>query len=346
MTLTVALWLLLTAAAPAGAGSASVAPASSKLEQGQRAFASGDFKAALTALDAAASESTDASTLEKVHLLRAQAFAATSAFAKAEEACALALDANPLASLDPARVDPALVKMLDAMRARLSGSVSLHSTPETAAFTIDGAAVGQGLARHSLAIGKHEVLARWPDGQEQSLSVLVRNKRELFVEWVQAKPVAPKVVEVPVAAPAAAKRRLVTPFADVRGMLDTLGATVGPEGGFELGAGIELPYSRVAVYARLYSQFHLVPRLSAVVPVLDRPDTLWSLAVFAELEVPVMLRAAGLGVGLGGAAGLEWRPTRWLAPYVQIGGRHLFINVGNNVDDRFTFAGGLRLLLP
>src|SRR3954467_6137258 len=78
----------------------------SRLEQGQKAFADGEYATALKALDAAVVEGAD---LERVQLLRAQVFAAQQDFGRAEEAFALALEANPEASLDPTRVDPSVV---------------------------------------------------------------------------------------------------------------------------------------------------------------------------------------------------------------------------------------------
>src|SRR4051812_40883460 len=93
-----------------------------RLDQAQKAFTSGDYDGALKLLDPM-QEASDTATLEKVQLLRAQCFAAQQNFARAEDAFTQALEANPEASLDPARVDPSVVKVLDSLRARLSGEL-------------------------------------------------------------------------------------------------------------------------------------------------------------------------------------------------------------------------------
>src|SRR4051812_11238020 len=114
MILPLAVTLALVSSAPPAAAK----PQGTRLEQGQRAFSEGQLDVALKLLDGAAAEGGDAATVEKIQLLRGQCLAARQDFAKAEEAFALALDANPEASLDPGKVDPAVVKLLESMRAR------------------------------------------------------------------------------------------------------------------------------------------------------------------------------------------------------------------------------------
>src|SRR5262245_58580048 len=135
LAVSLALWLSAPAAPPPK-------PAPTKLEQGQKAFAEGQFDAALKALDAAAQESSDPATLERVHLLRGQCFAARHDFTKAEDAFAAALLANPEGALDPGKVDPSVVKLLESMRARSSGTLSFMSSPDNAGVFVDGADAG------------------------------------------------------------------------------------------------------------------------------------------------------------------------------------------------------------
>jgi hypothetical protein len=218
-----------------------------KLEQGQKLFAMGDFEAALKALDAAAQESRDDATLEKVHLLRVQCFAARQDFVKAEEAFAHALDANPEASLDPTRVDPTVVKLLESVRNRLSGALVLESTPEGAALSLDGKPAGVAPLTQSVSVGRHKVEAKFGDEPALSTEVVVKPGRETRLAWVQGplkKAPPPPCPEVP----KGPEGRPLRPFADVRGSFEVPvnpGAYV--TGGFELGAGAEYAWFRLGL---------------------------------------------------------------------------------------------------
>ena len=102
--------------APAARTSSSAA---SRLHAAQQRYGRGEFEAALKAAgDAAATETRDERTLGRIHLLRAQCYAALrDADARSEAALSEALEHDPEAALDPERVDPALVQQLEDLRA-------------------------------------------------------------------------------------------------------------------------------------------------------------------------------------------------------------------------------------
>ncbi len=308
----------------------------SRLELGVRFFNQGEFDVALKHLDAAAVEAGDAATLEKIHLLRAQAFAARQDFARAEEAFSLALEANPDASLDPARVDPTLVKMLDSVRGRLTGTLVLGSTPPGARITLDQKPVGLAPQTLSVTVGKHHLEAQWGESPPSAKDVQIRPKKELQVEWVQGA-----VEKVATVAPKPLERPL-RPFGDLRGVLEVpANAAATVTGGLELGGGFELSYFRVGLWARLFDFFGVVPRGAFVLPVLDQVN------VFLEVQVPLWItRPGGFQLGLGGSGGAEYCLTNWLIVFAQVGGQHMIIRGARNDPTSFIATGGARLRLP
>jgi hypothetical protein len=317
--------VLLLAAAPAKG---------TRLEQGQKAFAEGDYSAALKALDMAVVEGND---LERVQLLRAQCFAAQQDFGHAEEAFALALEANPEASLDPTRVDPSVVKVLDGLRARTKGSLSVRSTPPGADITLDGKPIGIAPLEATMGIGRHKVEAKWKVGLGAAQSeVLVRAHRETYVDYVQG---VNTVTNTPVEQP---QGSLLHPFAEGRGIGEvTVGPGTGSYGGLELGGGVELKFFRVGLDLRAIPYFGLTLRAGVVVPLLD------AVSLFVDAELPAIF-PANPAFGIGGEGGAEWHPFRFLGVFVSLGGRHYFPIEANsfiNVD-RVIFSGGVRARIP
>ena len=309
-----------------------------RLEQGQKLFAQGDFDGALKMLDAAAAEGGDATTLEKVQLLRAQCLAARQDFARAEEAFALALEANPDTTLDPTRVDPTVVKLLESVRTRLTGSLIIGSTPPGATLLLDGKAAGVAPQTIAVPAGKHKLEARWgEEGALQALEFQVRPRREVRVEWVQgaAAPSTPGnglLVERP-----------IRPFGDLRGMIEPA-STGFVTGGLELGGGIELSWFRIGLFARLYSNFGIMPRFQLALPVLDNVNVLLELSLLMNFLPPSPEGSFGLGIGGGGGA--EYYPLKWIGGYVLIGGRHHFLWPERNDTTAFTATAGVRLRIP
>lgn len=303
-----------------------------KLEQGQKLFNQGDFDAALKMLDAAAIDGGDPATLEKVQLLRAQCLAARQDFARAEEAFALALDANPETTLDPTRVDPTVVRLLESVRARLTGTLVVGSTPPGALLMLDGKEIGPAPQTIAAPAGKHKVEARWGEGVAQSLELQVRPRRETRVEWVQASAAV-------VPGPGVLEPRPLRPFGDLRGVLEP--ATSGfVSGGLELGGGIELSWFRIGLFARLFPFFGIVPRFQLALPVLDTVN------VLLEVSALTNFLPNGFGLGIGGGGGAEYYPLKWIGAYVLIGGRHHFLWPGRNDNTAFTATAGVRLRVP
>lgn len=301
-----------------------------KLEQGQKLFNQGDFDGALKMLDAAAIEGGDPATLEKVQLLRAQCLAARQDFARAEEAFALALDANPETTLDPTRVDPTVVRLLESVRARLTGTLVVGSTPPGATLLLDGKEVGVAPQTLAAPAGKHKLEARWGEGPLQTLELQVRPRRETRVEWVQG-------TAAPVAGPGVLEPRPLRPFGDLRGVLEP--ATSGfVSGGLELGGGIELSWFRIGLFARLFPYFSLIPRFQLALPVHELINVLLEVSGYASF-------LPGFGVGVGGGGGAEFYPFKWLGTYLLIGGRHHFIWSRNDVT-AITVTAGVRLRVP
>jgi hypothetical protein len=307
-----------------------------KVELGQRLFTQGDFEGALKVLDVAASEVSEPATLERVHVLRAQCLFARQDFARAEDAFALALEANPNASLDPGKVDPTVVKLLDSVRGRLSGTVVVGATPAGATISVDGKAVGVAPQTVSVGIGTRRVEVRWAEGEPAALEVTVRTRKEIRVEAVQAPAPPPKVVEAaPKPTPGLIERPL-KPYGEVRGVLEIPSASdAAPRGGLDLGGGVEVFFFRFGLTVRLFPYFGLAPRLAFVLPLVER------FSVFLEAHVPFWFRSAGIQLGLGGGAGAEFHPTPWLGVYGLVGGQYLFLSPGQNDDTHFTLSAGL-----
>ncbi len=300
----------------------------SKLEQGQKAFGEGDYAVAMKALDAAAAEGAE---LEKVQLLRAQVFAAQQDFGRAEEAFALALEANPEASLDPARVDPSVVKVLDGLRARTKGTVVVRSTPPGALVTVDGKDAGATPVDVSTVIGRHKVVAKFPTGEPVESTVLTRARRETYLVLVQG-------AGMTVAAPVEPEEKGsgVHPYAEVRGLLEE---GRGVYGAMEIGGGIELKYFRAGVHLRLVPNFGISPRVALVVPVIPQ------LSAFVEVDVPIIIDN-NVAFGIGASGGVEWHAFKFIGAFIGIGGRHFFDNPLFINNDRFALTAGVRLRLP
>lgn len=304
-----------------------------KLELGQKLFNQGDFDAALKMLDAAAIDGGDPATLEKVQLLRAQCLAARQDFARAEEAFALALDANPETTLDPTRVDPTVVRILESVRARLTGTLVIGSTPPGATLLLDGKPVGAAPQTIAVPAGRHKVEAQWGEGPLQAMELQVRPRRETRVEWVQG-------TAGPNLGGGLLEPRPVRPFGDLRGMIEPATSSF-VSGGLELGGGVELSWFRIGLFVRLFPNFAITPRFQLALPVLE------TMNVLLEVGLPITLLAgpAPVGLGIGGGGGVEYYPWKWIGAYVLIGGRHHFIWPVNG-PTAFTATAGVRLRVP
>jgi hypothetical protein len=323
------------------AGTPATAPSKgTRFEQGQRLFNQGDFEGALKQLDGAAQEERDPSVLERLHLLRGQAFSARQDFVKAEDAFTQALDANPEASLDPARVDPTVVKLLESVRARLTGTLVVNATPASATLFLDGKPLGPSPQTLQASIGRHKVEARFGDEATPPVEVLLKARREVRVEFSQGKPPPPVVVTPPTPQP---EEKLVRPMGEVRGVFE-VSPKAGAEGAgaLEVGGGIDTKYVRAGLALRVFPFFGVVPRVAVVVPAIGH------LNAFVELQVPIWLTrpSGGVGLGVGASAGAEYWLVPFVAAYAQVGGHYLVINPMRGDSGAFVASGGVRLKVP
>jgi hypothetical protein len=328
--------LIAVALAPAPAP----AVKGTRYEQGQKLFNQGDFEAALKQLDLAAQEERDPAVLERLHLLRGQAFSARQDFMKAEDAFGLALEANPEASLDPARVDPTVVKLLESVRTRLAGTLVLNATPSTATLLLDGKPLGPAPQTVQASIGRHKVEARFGDEAVPPVEFVLKARREVRVEFVQGKPPPPVIVTPP---PTVPEEKPIRPMGEVRGVFEVPpkpGADTA--GAIEIGGGLDTKFVRAGVAVRLFPYFGVVPRIALVVPAVG------NLNAFVELQVPIWLTrpSGGIGVGVGGAAGVEYWVVPFIGAFAQVGGHYLILNPMRGDSTAFVASAGVRLRAP
>lgn len=306
----------------------------SKLQIGQAEFNRGDFLGALRTLESAIPETSDERTLAKIHLLRGQCYAARQDFAAAEQAFALALENDPEVSLDPAKVDPTLVRMLDGLRNRLRGELRVRADRAGAQVALDGKVLGPVPLRSSVPIGRHTVEAKTADGSyATSREVVVRLKRPTEVA-LQLQPVRSSARSESASSPS--REEVVLPFADLRAPLDPFASR---PLGFEVGGGIEYLHWRAAAGAILYPEFGLALRGALSVPLEDRFNG------YVSLEIPIIF-AGTTAFALGGAGGVEYEVNRWFVPFLEVGVRHFFTGAGDADPNRFVLQMGIRLKVP
>jgi len=201
-----------------------------KFQAGQTEFKRGDFLGALRILDAAAAETTDDQLLGQIHLLRAQCMAARQDFSGAQEAFGLALRHDPDVRLDPSKVDPALVSMLDTQRSRLRGQLVVRADMPGAQVWMDGKQIGEAPLKSSVPIGQHTVEVRTANrrfGAQQQVTVRARQSTEINAE----------LKELPPSGKSGDGSEAMRPFADIRGTLAPFSG--GDNVGCEVGGGVE-----------------------------------------------------------------------------------------------------------
>lgn len=300
-------------------------PAAKGLEQGQKLFNQGDFDGAMKVLDATVQAGAEAPVLSKLQLLRGQVFAARQDFSRAEEAFSRALEADSSAELDPARVDPTVVRLLESVRSRLTGTLVVESSPPGALVALDGVALGKAPLTKTVPAGRHTVEVRWGGATPQTSELQVKAKSETRLHVVGAESTAANDWVV---------GRPLRPFGDLRGSFEpqVSGAI---SGGLELGGGVELSWFRLGAYFRVYPYFWVTPRFQFAVPVHSNFNVL--------LEVAVPFRIGGyFNVGLSGAGGAEWYPFKFFGVYAMFGGQHFFVRD----ETSFIVTAGARLRLP
>ncbi len=322
--------VLVLAAAPSKVGTG---PAPSKLQIGQAEFNRGDFLAALRTLDAAAAETSDEGRLARIHLLRGQCFAARQDFAAAERAFALALENDPEVTLDPSKVDPARVRVLDGLRNRLRGELRVRADRPGAQVAVDGKVLGQVPLKSSVPIGRHTVEVKSSDRiYGASRDVVIRLKQpaevDLQLRKLSSSPPADR-------GPAPSREDVPRPYADLRSTLDPFSSS---PLGFELGGGVEHRHLRGSASAILYPDFGIALRGALSVPVEGR------FSGYVSLEVPIIF-SSPTKFGLGGAGGVEYEVSGWFGPFVEVGVRHFFTGFVDDDPNRLMLQLGIRLRL-
>jgi len=316
--------LLFVASAEPSAGDSQAA---AKLQMAQTEFNRADFQGALKTLDAAASQASDEKLLAKIHLLRGQCFAAVQNFVAADAAFTKALENDPEASLDAAKVDPTVVRMLESLRSHMRGELRVDADQPGAEVSIDGRPAGAAPLAVPISIGRHLVEAKTTDGKLAAREeVVVHSKKSAALRLAMRPPGS--------AAPKDATNEL-KPTADVRLLLQP---TASEEVfGIEIGGGFEYQFVRLTLHASLYRDFGLTPRVAVPVPVTDHVD------LYLSFEVPIIF-SSPTAFGLGGAGGVEYKVTNWLGLFAEVGVRHLFTGPGD--PTRLTLQPGLRIRIP
>lgn len=312
--------------------SAFAGPKSGKFAQGQAEFARGNFAGALKLLDAAAAEGNDDSTTAKIHLLRGQCFAAQQQFDDAEVAFSKALAHDPESSLDPSRVDPKLVRMLDDLRERTRTDVNVRASVPGAAVKIDGQYVGTSPVSAELSVGRHKFEALSPDGKRSGRTeVVIRPNRVVEVAIaLEDNREPPKEPPPPQA--------MMHAFADLRLVWNPALPLPG-SGGLEAGGGVEHDFWRAGLHFRLFPSFGVTPRGALHIPIISKWDGV------LEAELPFIFTRNGLEVGFGAAAGAEWMLNKWIGFFGQVGFRYNFIVVFSEQSQLY-LEGGVRFRLP
>ena len=238
--------------------------------------------------------------------------------------------------MDPTRVDPSVVRVLDGLRARTRGTLAVRSTPPGAEISLDGKVVGLAPLEATTVIGKHKLTAKFPgSGTLAASTVLVRARRETYVEWVEG---ATTNNPLPVPNPPEKQSALLHPFGEARGLMEIGGGVLG---GLELGGGVELKYFRIGLDLRVAPFFGLSLRVGVVVPLIDL------LSLFVDAELPAVFPSTYSAFGVGGEGGVEWHPVKFLGFFAAVGGRHLVpIDGSLNNPDRVILSVGLRVRVP
>lgn len=321
-------------------------PGAARLAAAQTDFNRGDFQAALKDLDLAVTEATDEDVLSKVHLLRGQCYGAQRDLVKAEQAFEKALENDPEAKLDPTRVDPSLVTLLEGLRDRMTGDLQVR-TDRPARVALDGKPLGTAPVKATVPIGRHRVEAYSSDGRYSAVKQVVvaaRKSTEVELGLTEARrgsdndeddrsPPPPPPREGPASSLAPFGGR---PLADLRLVVNAFDFFSAP--GIEVGFGLEWPYLRGSVHFRFFPGFGITPRGGLWVPIIDQ------LRGYAELELPILFipAATPVAIGFGGAGGAEYSFNKWLSTFGEAGARYYFINLPPELSIQL----GIRLRLP
>ncbi len=324
MTLAYALVALVAVAPAATKRKPQPVPAAVKLlDKGQTEFRRGDFSGALRWLDLAAEESKDDGLTAKIHLLRGQALSAQQKDPQAEDAFIQALEFDPSSTLDPEKVDPTVVRVLEQAKAKARGELRVRADSESARLLVDGKPAGALPYQGRHGIGVHRLEVRSADGRSAAREVTVRANRTVEVDLALAVPPVVVVPDPP-------QKKEVPPEPTAYDTLQRAGGRLAIDArlplepgtaswyGLEVGLGAELAKWRFIAGVR-YSPtlWGITPRAQLRVPVSK------TFGVYGAAEAPVYF-TPWAAVGLGTGVGLEFKLTDWVSAYGEGGVRYFF----------------------
>ncbi|HEY3448352.1 MAG TPA: hypothetical protein VGK67_18490 [Myxococcales bacterium] len=337
---------LLLAAAPSAKPAPE--PGQGKFAAGEAAFGKGEFDKAIAQLDLAVRDAEKANAdpmLTKIHLLRGQCFAGMSNNAKATEAFLKALESDPAAALNPSAVRPSTIALLDKARAEAKGELKATGDGPAEVY-LDDQKLGPVPFTGPVAIGKHQVQSRGPDGRSSGKQeIVVHANRPVEVALtLQAPAVAPPPPPPVEPEPKPEGGSGVDYFADLRlAPQFRLNPGSGTTFAGELGVGVGLKYVNVSAHAgfagkNFAATFRLTGRL---------PELASIVGLHVSLDVPTLLVNNALVFGVGGSLGVDLAATRWIEPFLDLGFRHYLAVSGVTTDTNSLHVGlGARLRLP
>lgn len=134
-----------------------VATAPELEERARKQFAEGALEDALATLDRAVMSTTADPELAAIQLLRGQVLVGLEQFGGAEKAFLEALKHDPDATLDPRRVLPSTVAVLDRLKDSARGTLRVEAPDPSAKIAVDGAEQGAGTFEGRVRIGTRRV---------------------------------------------------------------------------------------------------------------------------------------------------------------------------------------------
>jgi hypothetical protein len=339
---------LLAAAVLAAAPASS---AQSGLATGQAAFAKGEFSKALKQLDAAAPQAVQARNLPlqvQIHLLRGQCYAALGDTAHAGESFLQALEVDPDAHLDAAKVSPAVISLLEARRSEARGEIRVTADEPADAF-FDEERLGTTPFTGSVGIGHHWVWLRASDGRttdKQEVVVFLKKAAEVALSFKSAllpPPLPPVLTPEPEPAPAPRFGGLDL-YADLRVAVEPVTPNGGAATFGEIGVGFGHPNVSASLDVGVAStSFVFTVRATG-----RYPRIVSIVGAHASLDFQSLVLHSTYVPGLGVALGLDFDALKWLEPFLEGQFRHFFPVPGPQqyAGNIFLIGLGARWRLP
>ncbi len=169
--LALVLLVPLTAlAAPRGKKSA---PAGDTLAAAKRAMAVGRFEQARKTLERVYRQARSNAAKAEAMLLAGECAYALGRNDQALESFSRALRHDPLASLDPGRVSPSLIELLDEARRGVTGTLSVSASEPGCEVKVGGRDMGPAPLKTAMPVGRHQVEVVAADGRSVVESTVI-----------------------------------------------------------------------------------------------------------------------------------------------------------------------------